>query len=73
VVKMDKQKTPVLWENMEEQNHKGERKQPNLNNVLQQQAAAKVILKNSVHNRRVPAEDQVCEHCFPASPSPVPP
>lgn len=45
---MGKQKTPLLWENMEEQNHKQERKQPNLNNELQQQAAANVILKNRV-------------------------
>lgn len=51
MVKTGKQKTLFLWENMEEQNHKQERKHPNLNNGLQQQAAANVILKNSVHNR----------------------
>lgn len=33
---------------MEEQNHKQERKHPNLNNELQQQAAANVILKSRV-------------------------
>lgn len=52
MVKTGKQKTALLWENMEEQNHKQERKQPNLNNESQQQAAMNVNIKEqSVHSR----------------------
>lgn len=55
MVKTGKQKTALLWENMEEQNHKQERKQPNLNNESQQQAATNVNIKEqSVHRRHTP-------------------